>query len=276
MSKICSIILISRVIKNEKESVYNILSRRFKFYTKEVFKVLNIVAIALLIIFAIILIKYKPVYKVTISDQEMGYIENKNQLEETFNKEMYNDDSLNVAFVTLDQTPEYNLQFIERKKETNEQEILEILKDNSVTTYRLFAITVNNEPKAYVNNNDEAEQLVEDIKIEYEKDIDLNIKVIEFYTDNLQNIDCTDFVVAKTDLDEAVNREIKLKECTINGIALATKPVTGTITSRYGSMDSVRGGRSHSGLDIAAPTRHRYKGCSIRYSNIRLIFRGIW
>ena len=39
----------------------------------------------------------------------------------------------------------------------------------------------------------------------------------------------------------------------INGVRLAYVPVTGVISSRYGSIDSVRNFRSHGGLDIAAP-----------------------
>ena len=38
----------------------------------------------------------------------------------------------------------------------------------------------------------------------------------------------------------------------INGIKIAYTPITGTITSRYASVDSVRNHRTHGGLDIAA------------------------
>ena len=38
----------------------------------------------------------------------------------------------------------------------------------------------------------------------------------------------------------------------INGIKIAYTPVSGTISSRYGSIEDVRNQRAHSGTDIAA------------------------
>ena len=48
-----------------------ILKKKLKFYTKEFLKFFNITMIALGIIIAIILIKYKPMYKVSISGEEL-------------------------------------------------------------------------------------------------------------------------------------------------------------------------------------------------------------
>lgn len=39
----------------------------------------------------------------------------------------------------------------------------------------------------------------------------------------------------------------------VNGIKLATKPISGTITSRYGVSSNIRKS-NHTGLDIAAPS----------------------
>ena len=52
----------------------------------------------------------------------------------------------------------------------------------------------------------------------------------------------------ETSVDEYIDKETK----TVNGIYLATIPVSGRITSRFGSIESVRSG-AHTGLDIAAP-----------------------
>ena len=64
------------------------LKKKLKFYTKEILKFFNITMIALRIIMPIILIKYKPMYKVSISGEELGYIENKQALEETLKEEI--------------------------------------------------------------------------------------------------------------------------------------------------------------------------------------------
>ena len=52
-----------------------ILKKKLKFYTKEFLKIFNITIIAFGLIIAIILIKYKPMYKVSISGEKLGYIE---------------------------------------------------------------------------------------------------------------------------------------------------------------------------------------------------------
>ena len=45
-------------------------------------------AIASGLIIAIILLKYKPIYKVTLAGQEMGYVENGTELEDRIQQEI--------------------------------------------------------------------------------------------------------------------------------------------------------------------------------------------
>ena len=56
-----------------------ILNPKLKYYTKEILKYFNIVIIGIGFIIAIILIKNKPIYKVTISGEEIGYVQNKKE-----------------------------------------------------------------------------------------------------------------------------------------------------------------------------------------------------
>lgn len=81
--KIYSIIEIGRVLNTIKkgEWIY-ILNRKLKYCTKEILKYFNIILIAIGFIIAIILIKYKPSYIVSISGKELGIIQNKQSLEE--------------------------------------------------------------------------------------------------------------------------------------------------------------------------------------------------
>ena len=73
---------------NKKRRVKFILNKQIKFCTKEIFKWINIIAVALIAIIALVLIKYKLVYNVIIEDEQIGYIENVEQfekgLEETY------------------------------------------------------------------------------------------------------------------------------------------------------------------------------------------------
>ena len=55
--------------------MYIILKKKIKYYTKEGCKLFSVMAIALGLIIAIILLKYRPIYKVTLGGQEIGYVE---------------------------------------------------------------------------------------------------------------------------------------------------------------------------------------------------------
>ena len=64
-----------------KKGVWNsILSRRIKYYTKEVLKLINLITIGAFAILMVALIKYKPVYRVTV-EEEVGYIANRYEFE---------------------------------------------------------------------------------------------------------------------------------------------------------------------------------------------------
>ena len=66
-------------------------------------------AVALVIILAIILLKYKPSYKVTLLGQEIGYVDNEAELEERIQQEIIDMEGKNIDFVSLDYMPNYEL-----------------------------------------------------------------------------------------------------------------------------------------------------------------------
>ena len=66
-----------------------------------------------------------------------------------------------------------------RTSETNEEEIIEILENEYTTIiYRFFEVSLNDETKEYVNTIDEAEQIVEKIKQEFNaEELELDLKL---------------------------------------------------------------------------------------------------
>ncbi|MEI3357088.1 MAG: hypothetical protein V8R81_08960 [Clostridia bacterium] len=72
---------------NKKRRVELYFKHKIKILTKEILKYFNIVVIAFGFIIAIILIKYKPMYKVSISGEEVGYIQAKEAFIENIKKE---------------------------------------------------------------------------------------------------------------------------------------------------------------------------------------------
>ena len=70
-------------------------------------------------IIAIILIKYKPIYQVSISGEQLGYVQNKEAFEESL-KENAIVEGKNVDNVVLKTNPEYELKLVDRTLDTNE------------------------------------------------------------------------------------------------------------------------------------------------------------
>lgn len=216
---------------------------------------LMIMAISIVTIIGIVLIKYKPAYKVTIDGEVVGYVKDIKEFEEKFDKDISSISK--VAFYSVEKQPEYELTFIDSKTEINEEKVSEKVAENTEITYLAYAITVDDKEEAYVETVEEAETLVDELLEKYENneaDLEMNISVQEIYTQDIETYTIEKSDVAKKEVDELLNEKVKEenenKKHTVKGILLAQKPVTGgTITSRYGA----RWGTTHCGLDIAAP-----------------------
>lgn len=240
-----------------KRRVYIILKRKIKYYTKEACKLFSIMAVALGLIIAIILLKYKPTYIVTIAGQEVGYVKNETELDTKIQEEIIEMEGKNIDFVSLDEMPNYELKLVSRTQETNEEEIILALKENAKIMYKYYAVILNNETVGLVDNLEEAEQSVNKIKeANKNKSIKLDLAITTNYTENINEVTLESVQVAEAKVEEKVKALIKQDEKTrkpiINGILLAVTPVKGNITSRFGHVSSIRSG-AHTGTDIACP-----------------------
>ena len=220
-------------------------------------KVIVIIITGFLLILAMIFIKYKPVYEVTVAGEKLGYIKNLNEFKNLLQDKIMNQEGTNIADVSLTDEPTYELKLLTRAKNANEEEIIEQLKTAyTIITYQYYEVALNNETKAYVNTLEEAEELVNEIKTEFDgDDLELNLQINEINTENLEEIDTEPFEVAETTVETAA-QEIKEESeaiAIINEVKLSVLPVTGRITSRYGESSSLRRS-THTGLDIACTT----------------------
>lgn len=266
------------------------------------FRLMNIVAIALFIIMAVILIKYKLVCEVTVDGESLGYISDKEQFEQSVNN-IINKEEANKLYTTIAKMPEYTLTFVDKTEEIKEEEILAKIEESSETTYKLYAVTVDGKEKATIASLDEAESLVKELNTKYKNELNTKIAIVEVVTtDNEKNV--TTVKKAKSNITKELDKQVKKKNSTtstkvvstnktttqvastktstttssktttkttstsksttstkvasLNGVKLTVKPVSGTITSRFGSRESIRSS-GHTGLDIAAP-----KGTTIK------------
>jgi len=214
-------------------------------------------AVALGLIIAIILLKYKPTYKVTLSGQEIGYVDNETQLNNRIQNEIIEMEGKNIDYVSLNEMPNYELKLVSRTQETNEEEIMIALKSNAQIMYKYYAVILNNETIGLVDNIEEAEQAVNKIKEENKnKSIKLDLAITQNYTENIDEITLESVQVAQAKVEQKVNslikKDAKTKKPIVNGILLAVTPVQGRVTSRFGHRSSIRSG-THTGTDIACP-----------------------
>lgn len=235
-------------------------------------KFMILIFIASLLIVGAVAFFYKPIYSVTINGEAVGYCADKSALQAKINDYMEtgNGESENSAFAQVDNVPEYRLCLLKKGIVTNDDEIFEKVKEESTTYYKYFAIADSGEEKLYVSDFETAEKVVADLKSKASTNIE-NISIVEKYETELK-----DFVNQETAVSKLYTAPVVTKTVASNknsakvaaqgkvttsrnmssqkislGISLA-RPVSGTITSRFGSNSSVRSG-SHTGLDIAAP-----------------------
>lgn len=249
---------------NNKRSVNFILKKGLKCKTRRKLRFFNIMVLSISLITGLISVKSRPMYRVSIAGVELGYIQNKQALEEKVKQSILQEEQKNIDTIDLKVNPEYTLTFIDNTMETKEEQMIQTVKQDAIVTYKYYELALDNQTIDLVNTLEEAEQLVNQVK-EQKKEQVLDFSIIEKYTEKIEEVKTTGLEVAKneiqTKVDERVEEIRKQKEETerinrmpeINGIKLAYTPIKGTITSRYGVSSRMRSS-NHTGLDIAAST----------------------
>ena len=241
-------------------------------HTRRGIKFTVLFLIAIFLIVGIVAFLYKPTYGVYINGEQIGYTENKSDLQHKINDYVKNGNGENnIAFVQVENMPEYKLCLLKKNIVSNDEEIFNKVKDMGVTYYRYYAILDNNVEKYYVANFEEAEAVVNGLKEKGSSNIS-NISILEKYEPELKDLVSKDDAIAKLYVESvktvvakttktssgSVNTSSKTSSAKANlGISLI-RPISGTITSRFGAGSSIRRS-SHTGLDISAP-----KGTSIK------------
>lgn len=234
-------------------------------HLRKSFKLLVILGVALFIILAIMYFIYRPVYKVTLNDEVLGYVEDKSGLQDKINEYIMNGNSDDVAFVEFDDLPSYETCFFRRDNETEDSKILEEIISTGTPYYKYYAITENSEEKFYVKTFEEAEDVINELK---EKD-STNINEINYvikYDTELKEFSMKDAIVEElfkepvkpvvasssygSNVYAATGSVNTSQTVSYDYVAIGVnliRPVPGTITSPFG----LRSRGTHTGLDIA-------------------------
>jgi murein DD-endopeptidase MepM/ murein hydrolase activator NlpD len=226
-------------------------------------KLILLIFLGLIIVLSIFVAFYKPIYQVTINEEIIGYSKDKSELQKRINEYMEKGDGANsnLAFIQIDNMPQYKLCLLKRGIETNDEDIYNNVISTGIAYYKYYSILDNNEEKLYVQNFKIAENIVEKLKEKKSNNIK-DISILEKYGTELKEFTSEEDAVSK--LYEAkpvvvatkpkvtktsIPKSMSHQKVPIN-ISLI-RPISGIITSRFASISSVRNG-AHTGLDIAA------------------------
>ncbi len=243
--------------------------KKVMIHTKRSIKFIILFGISTFMIVSAIAFLYKPTYSVFMNGEQIGYTADKATLQNKINEYIKNGEegSKNVAFVQVDKLPEYHLCLLKKNIVTNDDEIFDKVKEQGITYYRYYAITDNQEEKAYVSSFEEAENVINGLKEKNSSNLE-KIAIVEKYEQDAKTFVTSEEAVANlykvapkiatiTNKGTAkyattgnVNTSLQISSGKVNlGISLI-RPVSGTISSRFGSISSRRAS-SHTGLDIA-------------------------
>lgn len=234
-------------------------------------KILTLFLISLITAIVIIFVVYKPIYAVSLNGEFLGYSQDKFKLQTRINEYIEYGDRENIAFVQIDQLPEYEICFLKKGITTNDEEIFNKITQTGTNYYTYYSIAQDGEDKLYVKDFNIAEQIVEELKQKDSANKD-TIEIEEKYDTELKDFVNKEEAVAKLYVspDLGIKSSVQMastftsrggeKVSTANnitskklnlGISLI-QPVTGAykITSKYGNRSSIRSG-PHTGLDIA-------------------------
>ena len=226
-------------------------------------KFVILIVVGLFIVLSVFAAFYKPIYSVTVNGEELGYIEDKSKFQAKINEYMEKGDETNqnLAFVQIDNMPEYKLCLLKRGITTSDEDIYNKITSAGTSYYKYYAILDSGEEKIYTGDFTTAEAVVNKLKEKNSNNIN-DISITELFGTELKEFATVDDAVSK--LYEAkpvvvaskpkvtktsVSRSMSYQKVALN-VSLI-RPISGTITSRFGSISSVRSG-AHTGLDIAA------------------------
>lgn len=225
-------------------------------------KTLVLITLATFLILTAVVLIYKPIYKVTLNGEFIGYCQNKTELQSKINEYLKtgNSNSENIAFAQIDNMPKYEICLLKKDIVTTDEEIYNTVISTGKTYYRYYAILLDNEEKMYVSTLEEAENAIEELKSKNSNNIN-KISMLEKYEIELRDFSTTEQVVSSlyekkpvvvqqssSPVSYSKSANLSSTVVSLNGVNLS-RPVSGRISSRYGR----RWGTTHKGLDIAAP-----------------------
>ena len=232
-------------------------------------RVVLTILLSIILIFAIVLATYKPVYKVLVDGELYGYVDSKIKLQQDVERYLQEGDSDRVGYILLNTKPEYEFSLVKKDTVTNEGEIFAAIQNTCDVYYKVYAVNVNDEEVCLCDSLLDAQAIVDKvngaqksftkkativISEKYEKEYDAT-QDIELAANNIiaPIKKANEEVVKKVQTyaaQKTVPQEIldALKQSTAD-LNFSLPLSSYVVTSRYGWRRS----GYHTGCDYAAP-----------------------
>ena len=205
---------------------------------------------------------YKPTYSVTLNGEFIGYTRDKSKLQSRINEYMQQGDNQNVAFIQIENMPEYKLCMLKKDVATNDDEIYNSVISNGTTYFRYYALLNDGEEKSYFGTFENAEEVIDKLKEKDSDNVD-KLTIEEKYDTKL-----AEFSEIEDSVNSLYKKKVKVvvqKSSGSSGIGVKGMNNTGSVVnlgislikpvSSVKQISSRFGWRSrdnHKGIDLAA------------------------
>ena len=143
-------------------------------------KLASIAILAAVVILSILQIAYSQTYEVSLNGKVIGYTRDKVVLQKRINDYINTGNGDDVAFVEVDALPTYKAVLLKRNIKTNDEDILNKVVESGIAYYKYYAITVDNQEKAYLKTFGDAEKVIQELKNKKSTNAD-SLGIIEKY-----------------------------------------------------------------------------------------------
>ena len=235
--------------------------RKFAMFFRTTIKIVVLTIISAFLVISAVAFFYKPTYAVSLNGEIIGYTENKSDLQNKINQYMEGNTDEGIAFRQINSVPEYTLCLLKKDITPNDDEIYAKVTENGTQYYKYYAITVDKKEKVYVSTFKEAEDVIAKLKKKNSAN-KKDLGIVEKYDTQTKEFTSVEKCVSKLyEAPKVTYVASSVYSGNVSGTSSAKvniginliRPVSGIITSRFGSYESIRS-FGHRGLDIAAPT----------------------
>lgn len=239
--------------------VFNIsILKKIAITTRKSIKLVVLIFLSAIILLGLVVLFYSPTYEVSLNGEVIGYTSDKSGLQERINDYTSGNEEENIAFIQVDAMPTYKLCLLKKDISTNDEEIYAKVTEGGTEYYKYYAITDDKDEKFYVSSFKEAEEVIDELEDKDSANQE-ELGIVEKYDKKLKEFTEVKEVVAELyeEKPKVVYSSNAYSSGSSSGYAnlgiSLINPISGIITSRYGSNDSVRD-HTHAGIDIGAPT----------------------